>query len=219
MPQFITTLFTLILLSFSQSVFSQDYTVEMIFFASTNSSSESVHITNKAIIPDLGGAISLNGGGSNGFVPLTADTYALTAKANALNNSGKYKVLKHVSWLQPGLAKEDSIAVQIHAGKNFTSEFKERAYSSSDFSDRTTTTSHTVNELNGTVKIVLGRFLHLYTDLVYRKTFNIGSSDALGRNQVLADFPVKTHRKMRSKTLHYIDHPYLGILIEIRPAG
>ena len=209
----------IILFCLSQNALSKDYIVEMIFFANNKGSSESVHISNRAIVPDLSGAISLSNGGSNGFIPLSADTFALSGKAQALSNSGKYKVLKHMAWLQPGLAKEDSIAVQIHAGKNFSNEFKERAYSSADFSDRATTTNNPVNELNGTVKIVLGRFLHLYTDLVYRKTFNIGSSDALGRSQVLADFPVKTHRKMRSRTLHYIDHPYLGILIEIRPAG
>lgn len=218
--QYLNKLTFLIFLFFvSQNALSKDYIVEMIFFANTKGSTESVHISNKAIIPDLGGAISLNNGGSNGFIPLTSDTFTLSGKAQALANSGKYKVLKHMSWLQPGLAKEDSIAVQVHAGKNFSNEFKERAFTSADFSDRATTTNNPVNELNGTVKIVLGRFLHLYTDLVYRKTFSIGSSDALGRSEVLADFPVKTHRKMRSKTLHYIDHPYLGILIEIRPAG
>ncbi len=200
--------FALILLFFSQSVLSKDYVVEMIFFANTSSNSSSVHISDKTVTPDLGGALSLSGGGSNGFVPLSADTFALTGKADALNKSGKYKVLKHMAWLQPGLAKEDAIAVRVHAGKNYKNEFNERSFS-----------TQPVNELDGTVKIVLGRFLHLYTDLAYRKTFNLSSGDALGRNRVLADFPVQTHRKMRSKTLHYIDHPYLGILIEIRPAG
>ncbi len=198
-----------ILLFSSQTAISKDYIVEMIFFANANTSAESVHISNQAIVPDLSGAITLRQGSQpNGFIPLTSDTYTLSGKAKALNNSGKYRVLKHMSWLQPGLAKEDAIAVRVHAGKNYKDEFNERTF-----------TNQPINELDGTVKIVLGRYLHLYTDLAYRKTFNVSSGDALGRQRVLADFPVKTHRKMRSSTLHYIDHPYLGILIEIRPAS
>ena len=43
-------------------------------------------------------------------------------------------------------------------------------------------------------------------------------TDVSGYERVLADFPLKVHRKMRSKELHYIDHPLFGILVEIRPA-
>ena len=201
--------FILILLFFSQAAISKDYIVEMIFFANTKTGADSVHISNQAVVPDLGGSISLNQDAqSHGFVPLTSDTFSLSGKADALNKSGKYRVLKHMAWLQPGLAREDAIAVRVHAGKNYKDEFNERSF-----------TNQPVHELDGTVKIVLGRYLHLFTDLVYRKTFSVSSADALGRDRILADFPVKTHRKMRSSTLHYIDHPYLGILIEIRPAG
>ncbi len=205
----IKLLFILFFLLFSHIATSKDYIVEMIFFANTNKGSDSIHISNQTVTPDLGGSISLNQGSqSNGFVPLTSDTFALSGKANALAKSGKYKILKHMSWLQPGLAREDAIPVRVSAGKNYKNEFSERSFG-----------NQPTNELDGTVKVVLGRFLHVYTDLAYRKAFNISSSDALGRNRVLADFPVKTHRKMRSSTLHYIDHPYLGILVEIRPAN
>ncbi len=220
MPYFNKIFLLSVLLAFCNNAFSKDYIVEMVFFANMKSNAGSVHVSNQAVIPDLGGAITLNEASqSKGFIPLSSDTFQLSNKAAALNKSGNYRVIKHMSWLQPGLAKEDAIAVRVHAGKNYKDEFKERSFAQANFSDRQVPINHPVNELDGTVKIVLGRFLHLYTDLAYRKTFNISSGDALGRNRVLADFPVKTHRKMRSKTLHYIDHPYLGILIEIRPAG
>ena len=207
----------LVLFILSNSSFAKDYVVEMVFFANIKSGIDSVHISNQAVIPDLSNALSLSQANSNGFVPLDADTFQLSNKAHALAKSGSYKILKHISWLQPGLAKENAIAIRVHAGKDYKDEFKERSFAQADFSDRQIPTNHPVNELDGAVKIVLGRFLHLYTDLVYRKAFTLSSGDALGRNRILADFPIKTHRKMRSKTLHYIDHPYLGILIEIRP--
>ena len=220
MSHLIKPSFIVFLLFFSQSAASKDYIVEMIFFANTNTNSESVHVSNQAVFPDLVGSISLNQDAqSNGFVLLTSDIFSLTGKADALNKSGKYKVLKHMAWLQPGLAKEDAIPIRVQAGKDYTNEFKERSFSEADFNDRTLPANHPINELDGTVNFVLGRYLHLYTDLVYRKPFDVLSGDVLGRDRILADFPVKSHRKMRSSTLHYIDHPYLGILIEVRPAG
>ena len=123
--------------------------------------------------------------------------------------------------MQPGLAREEAIPIRIHAGKNYRNEFKERSFAQADFSDRKLPKNHPVNELDGTVKVVLGRYLHVYTDLAYRRPFSLSSvseDNALGRDRVLADFAIKTHRKMRSKTLHYLDHPLLGILVEIRPA-
>jgi len=220
MSHLIKPCFIVFLFFFSQAATSKDYIVEIIFFANTNTDAESVHVSNQAVVPDLVGSISFNQDSqSNGFVPLTSDAFSLSGKADALNKSGKYRVLKHMAWLQPGLAKEDAIPVRVQAGKDYKDEFKERSFSEADFDDRRLPENHPVNELDGTVNVVLGRYLHLYTDLVYRKTFSVLSGDALGRNRVLADFPVKSHRKMRSSTLHYIDHPYLGILIEIRPAG
>lgn len=216
MHYLIKTFLIFILLCVSHSGHSKDYIVEMIFFANIKGNAGPVHISNQAVIPDLDGALTLEQASEIGFISLDSEIFQLSNKAHALNKSGNYSVLKHIAWLQPGLAKEDAIAIRIHAGKNYKDEFKERSYAQIGFSDTQLPINHPVNELDGTVKIVLGRFLHLYTDLVYRKTFNISSSDALGRSRVLADFPVKSHRKMRSKTLHYVDHPYLGILIEIR---
>ena len=204
-------------------VFSKDYIVEMIFFADVSgTSSGSLHISTQPIVPNMQGSLALNENAvTHGFVRYPSDALRLTNKAAALNRTGRYKVLKHIAWLQPGLAREEAIAVRIHAGKNYRDEFKERSYAQADFSDRNLPKNHPVNELDGTVKVVLGRYLHVYTDLAYRRPFSINATsgnNALGRDTILADFAIKTHRKMRSKTLHYIDHPLLGILVEIRPA-
>ena len=32
-----------------------------------------------------------------------------------------------MAWLQPGLAREDAIAVRVHAGKNYKDEFNDHA--------------------------------------------------------------------------------------------
>jgi len=211
--------FLLTLLCVCPTAFAKDYIVEMVFFANAQgASANDVHISTLPVIPNLQGAIFLDDNAvSRGFIPYPQEALTLTNTAAALNKSGRYRVLKHIAWLQPGLAKEEAIAIRIHAGKNYRNEFKERSYAQADFSDRKLSANQPVNELDGTIKVVLGRYLHVYTDLAYRRTYTV-SANALGRDRVLADFPIKTHRKMRSKQLHYIDHPLLGILVEIRPA-
>ncbi len=201
----------------------KDYIVEMIFFADTsNSAASSLHISTQPVVPNLQGSLILNDNAvSHGFIPYPNEALTLTNQAAALKKTGRYRILKHIAWLQPGLAREEAIPVRIHAGKNYRNEFRERSFAQADFSDRKLPKNHPVNELDGTVKVVLGRYLHVYTDLAYRRPFSINSfaeGNALGRDRVLADFAVKTHRKMRSKQLHYLDHPLLGILVEIRPA-
>jgi hypothetical protein len=213
----------ILLFSLSSHSLAKDYIVEMVFFADTRGvSSNYVHVSTQPVNPDLGDAILLSSGAtSSGFIPYPQETFRLKNKAAALSKSGRYQVLKHIAWLQPGLAKEEAIAVRIHAGKDYRNEFKERSFAQADFSDRKLSANQPVNELDGTIKVVLGRYLHVYTDLAYRRPFNLSAASTenpLGRDRVLADFAIKTHRKMRSKTLHYIDHPLLGILVEIRPA-
>ena len=214
-------LVSLTLVVICQASLAKDYVVEMIFFA--NLQNESVHISTKTLYPNYQGAIALDETAKSfGFIPLDKEIFELRNTAAALNKSGRYKVIKHIAWLQPGLAKEDALPIIIHAGKNYQNEFVERTYTSGNFNDQNNGKPSHVNELDGTVNIVLGRYLHLYTDLVYRRPFNLSPDprkNPLGKERILADFAVKSHRKMRSKTLHYIDHPLLGIIVEIRPVS
>ncbi len=65
--------------------------------------------------------------------------------------------------------------------------------------------------LDGTITVSLSRFLHVYTDLALTKT---GLSNT---GYDLQSFIVQSHRRMRSRKLHYIDHPKIGILVLITP--
>lgn len=60
-------------------------------------------------------------------------------------------------------------------------------------------------DLSGLVSVTVGRYLHLDLDLIYNNR---------GR-----PVRIKTHRRMRSNELHYLDHPLLGVLAEIRPVS
>ena len=156
--------------------------------------------------------------------PLNADEFILKNVASRLVQSGRYRILQHIAWRQPVVDKINSQPILIRAGRDFSGLFPERAYRPVEFSDHLTEQEQQnltteVRELDGTINIVIGRYIHLYTDLVYRlpRSNPTELRDALDRDQILVDYAVKSHRRMRSRELHYIDHPLVGILIEATP--
>lgn len=132
-----------------------------------------------------------------------------------INASSEYKVLFYGAWRQAGLEKSKAFKININNLKN----------------------SHRVrskNTLTGTFKLVLARYLHIYNQLNYQRKITatedpeITSTDSAAsekQTEVLNNdmvphngfYPLNSHRRMRSKELHYIDHPLVGILIQINP--
>ncbi len=203
-----------------------DYIVEMIFFAHEGNNWEpSVHAQKQSPHqPDIQSAIPLNDSAVfYDFLPLSENEFRLHDLANLLTTSGKYRVMQHVAWLQPGLAKEAAIPVRIQAGKDFNDTFKELKPIQVDSSNAAELGKISVRELDGTVKVFLARYLHIFTDLIYRRPSGSEALpstefDSSGRDLHLTEHALKAHRKMRSEELHYIDHPLFGILVEIRSA-
>jgi hypothetical protein len=84
-------------------------------------------------------------------------------------------------------------------------------------------------EVEGKITVSLSRYLHVYTDLVLRKPRRsldsqletAGSDRLLYENlaeaRILDNHRLKEHRRMRSKTLHYLDSPEFSMLILITP--
>jgi hypothetical protein len=97
-----------------------------------------------------------------------------------------------------------------------------------------------VYPLDGTLTVTLGRFLHLYTNLLYSRVIEVEDLESQRRiadqnrptkwpsivspgTESVPDLPIgqsypfRYHRKMRSKELHYLDHPMLGMLVLMTP--
>jgi hypothetical protein len=82
-------------------------------------------------------------------------------------------------------------------------------------------------ELEGKITIALSRYLHTYVDLVLRrprlsidpKLSNPVEEQYLAAHaadtRILNNHQLKEHRRMRSKTLHYLDNPEFAMLILI----
>ena len=124
--------------------------------------------------------------------------------AKKLDSRKRYNVLVHKAWRQAGLADNEAIDIPID-------------------SRTLTSTGGTIpagdkNNIEGTIKIVLGRYLHIYTDMIYRQPNENYNPAMIGEAaQPYKQFPIKSHRRMRSKELHYLDHPMVGILVMAMP--
>lgn len=191
--------------------------------------------------PDMSKAVALFAGQqATGFTVLPSRDYELQTAARRLQSSGRYTVLAHLAWEQPGLAMEQAIPVAITAGRDFASLYPAlttpRFVTQGGQSLEIPAPQH-LYRLSGTVKIVLGHYLHVYTNLV----LNVPSQPLLGNNGkttqiedtsvidnpaalpapggTLTQVHIIEHRRTRSRVLNYMDQPLLGILIEIWPIG
>jgi hypothetical protein len=84
-------------------------------------------------------------------------------------------------------------------------------------------------EFEGKITVALSRYLHVFTDLVFRRprlsvdpvTSNTPQDQYLAAyaadTRILNNHSLREHRRMRSKNLHYLDNPEFAMLILITP--
>ncbi len=177
------------------------------------------------------------------FQPLKAGSLILKKEAKAVSRSSLRKKILHTGWIQSMHPTEKAYPVAIKVGKQFTSLVADTSTNNISFTNDSSDSENVssfagstmsyenqaamipvkLRQLEGTIKITIGRYLHVWTDLVYRRA--LSNSAMLNNNQgytELQTFRHRDHRKMRSKELHYIDNPSFGILVyalPIKPAS
>ena len=123
----------------------------------------------------------------------------LKEKYKRVSASSEYNVLFYGAWRQPGLDKNLAFEIDINDLKNIHKR-------------------NTTNTLTGKFKLVLARYLHIYNELEYKRQVITTTENTQEMTEINDEiYPLKSHRRMRSKELHYIDHPLVGILIQINP--
>ncbi|MFK8027682.1 MAG: CsiV family protein [Gammaproteobacteria bacterium] len=209
---------------FTSIASAKDYAIEVILFTNKDGLQQSAEQFNfNHIIPAPANGLDLESTDNNSqWQAIAEEDFILKNIAEKLKRSSNYRILKHFAWRQPVVEKRDSQPISIKAGRDFTNQYPEHAYRQIEFSDTSTNNASRnskVLELDGTINVVITRYIHLYSDLVYRlpRTIPTEINDALNRGQALVDYSVQSHRRMRSRELHYIDHPLVGILVEATP--
>lgn len=160
--------------------------------------------------------------GDDGEAVLSPAATRLGNKAAALNRSSSYRVLFHKAWRQVLQQKHSAPAVLIDGGDS----------------------SGGHRQLEGSVTLSVSRYLHLSTDLWFSDfaggDMTTGGIPLPPRPTLASDEPLdlmtgspapligaqplypqrvtvlRQERRLRSGELHYIDHPLLGVLIEVR---
>lgn len=113
----------------------------------------------------------------------------------ALSEQDKYTVLTHKRWTQNAETKSTSPL------KRITTED---------------------GELDGTFVFYMRRFLHiemkmLLKELDQKEGSEEGDAETTGGAEQILAYRIDESRRIRSKEIHYFDHPKFGVLVQITP--
>ena len=243
MKKHITSIFTILLLqsSLTASAATTQYNIEMVIFEDTSSTyinSEQwpiIHLpeedstlstitteSNDLSIRKLAEqAVGKNAQPQKGnsVINITQHTSdALAEHVTKLKNSRQYKVLLHQSWQQIGLSDADAVDIHINTSAKTNTTTDGTNIFDSNHPASTVDSQNLSSNVQGTIKLILGRYLHIHTDLLYNRlnTEYQPTSPTLN-SKAFSQFQIKSQRRMRSNELHYIDHPLLGILVLVTP--
>ncbi|WP_127477258.1 peptidoglycan binding protein CsiV [Sulfurivermis fontis] len=145
---------------------------------------------------------------SGKIAPLPAENLRLQAEAQRIAGDARYELLLHTGWRQPGLPKEQALPVRIQAVE-----------AEAGLDEGTMA----LPRIDGTLRLILARYLHLEADLRYRSATAVAAnSDTLfaSFNDTADEEPVyrlNETRRMRSREIHYLDHPMFGIIAVVTP--
>lgn len=183
-------------LSFSQeSKPAPWYDVEIIVFAQNGAGAGSTeNWPDSPEIPSMVEALRLP---NTGYTVLPKSEWKLGTELKRLKRTrGRLVPLIHTAWRQPVLSLNAAQPLYIRSPGNISGE-----------------TPH----LDGTIKVSVKRYLHIEVDLLIRelRTTTAEGNGLFG--SIFNSYRFTDHRRMRSKELHYIDHPKMGVLMLITP--
>jgi len=142
-----------------------------------------------------------------------------------LRSDSRYQPLLHVAWRQPTLNPKSAPPVFVYSG------MENPGNSGVVNTDMLMAGPQSV-KLYGLIRLSVSRYLHVETDLHYRTTVTqqeyvleqpsgfFGGSEAVEKmvqRNVLLDFRMHESRRMRSKEIHFFDHPMFGAIIMVTP--
>lgn len=128
-----------------------------------------------------------------GIRELTRGQRSLQAVAESLQRSGAYDVLVHTAWRQAGLDRTLAQPYRVPGG-----------------------TRRSGYRLEGTIRLVRERFLHLDIDLLLSKP-QAALTPGEARDMPDRVYELSETRRVRRGELHYFDNPHLGVIAQVVP--
>jgi len=199
-----------VLFSTTAQAQAKDYQIEVVLFENLRPGAAAGATLQ---VPRLGNSINITGdkAAELGFALLDEPTM-LIDHVDKIKASGQYRLLRHFSWRQPGLDDKAARGIRVYTGRAIKVFIPEDYRQYDRFIPASTGPTFengarqiSTTTLSGTLKVRLGRFLHLDARLVL-------TDPDTGRS-----YRLEQSRKMRSRELHYIDNPRFGMLVRIIP--
>jgi hypothetical protein len=128
------------------------------------------------------------------FTELSPSAYQLDAIRGGLRNSSGYTVLLHRAWRQVGYDAAHAVAYPIH-----------------------TRVDNGRESIDGSVTLIRERYLHLDVDLTLKPAGSVAPAQYADGADSRPAFRLQEKRRMRSRELHYFDHPRFGMIARVTP--
>ncbi len=138
-----------------------------------------------------------------------------------LDRAPGYRVLEHFGWVQPDWEEGEALAVALPLNWAAPSE-----------PENPFVAVPTGSRLYGSLRVYISRYAHILTDLRFDPEGRpaVPPLAALPTNDPVTGLPtyapvaedgppvyaMTQSRRMRSAEIHYLDHPVLGVLVEVR---
>lgn len=187
---------SLLALSLPGTALAERYRVDLIVFADNTAPPGEVPAAAQA--PDLARALELTDTAklrAAGIEILPDESFGLGEAWKRLRNSRNHEPLLRLAWLQKDPPAERGVSLRLRWGTPLGDLARGGA---------------AVYPVDGTVALLVGRFLHLDADLAY--------TQAAADDGTLASFRLQERRRLRRNELHHLDSPKLGLLVRAQRA-
>jgi hypothetical protein len=181
---------------FAASASAERYRVDLILFA--DRSGVGGESARPVQAPDLKGSIEPYETAqlrAAGIEMIPDEQFGLGEAWGHLRNSRNHQPLLRLAWYQKDPPTERTVSLHLHYG--------------TPFSELTPGGSSSVYPVDGTVALIVGRYLHLDADLAFTQAAGTGE---------LSSYRLHERRRLRRDELHHIDSPRLGMLVRAQKA-
>lgn len=156
------------------------------------------------------------------FELLPASDFKLTASVAKLKRLPAYEVLLHTAWRQPAIDLQESSAVYVYDGMTFPETTlppptgQPAVIDAALHGDDVTPVPP---RFSGTVKLALGRYLHVALDLMYRNaaqrtdSVRADGTEFEATREVVQGYRLVETRRIKTSEVHYFDHPAFSALV------
>lgn len=188
------------------------YRIEVVIFEHLGPESRAfMDAVARPLVPDLSGF-----GIGEGPIRPSLEGFELDNVANRIERSGHGRVLARLAWDQIGRGFDATPWIRLQEGRYLGLRSPESPEANGEQPVaapglRPLTPQDERYELEGRLRVWVGRFLHLETDLIFHATQAVSMDP-----QAFPAVPVRGSQRMNSgEDLFYLDHPAVGIIARV----